>query len=91
MSLISFAASASGVAFTTRALANTAQHAGQALGEFDVARALQRIDNRGELARREDEVRADLIDIQRLVISRIGRLLAWHYGRNHGAGLYPRG
>ena len=50
------------------ALADTAQHAGQALGELDVARPTQRIDNRGQFGRRENEVHAVLIDIRPRVI-----------------------
>jgi hypothetical protein len=63
--------SASRTSFTTRALADTAQHEGQAFGELDIGRAPQRIDNPGELARREDEVHTVVINIRPRVVSRI--------------------
>jgi hypothetical protein len=59
-----------------RERADTAQHAGESLSEFDVTRLSQRIDNRGELTRREDDVHATWIDIQPRVISWIGCLFA---------------
>jgi len=68
--------SASATSLRTRTLAHTAQDAGQALRELNVARGLQRIDNGGELARREDEVHAFLVDIRPAVISRIERVFA---------------
>ena len=57
-------------------LADTAQHAGESLSEFNVIRLTQRVDNCGELARREDDVHAVWIDIQPRVISWIDCMLA---------------